>query len=210
MRNRTRPTSDAAARALPGTAWIAALCCAAAFAAGCATPDAPASPRSSEALRAMLAKGDLAGADALLASNPGAIDARRALDLAIRSGRVDATKHFLPRAGVDTPLDPDGTTPLIRAVLDAPPTERGRLVALLLEAGAQPDLVDRYGRSAREYATTRNRGELFEPPRDPSGLPAFAAWFGASPALPRAAAPAARPAGRDAAGRPATAAEARA
>jgi hypothetical protein len=100
-------------------------------------------------LRELVQAGDLATADALIARHAPALDDRRALDLAIRGGRVDAVRHFLPRAGPDAALDPYATTPLIRAVVDAPPATRPTLVALPVSSGVRLDLADRYGRDAR-------------------------------------------------------------
>lgn len=156
--------------------------------AGCATSGGPATP--AQALRALIDAGDLAGADALIARSGPALDVRRALDLSIRAGDVRAVRHYLPSAGADAELDPDGTTPLIRAVLDAPPDARAPIVALLVEAGARPGHRDRYGRDATTYAATRNRGELLAlldagAGRPPSPrLPAFATWLGPAAALP--------------------------
>jgi hypothetical protein len=179
-----------------GARLLAVALAAALALGGCATSRMPTPP--AQALRAMIEAGDLAGADALIAASGSTLDARRALDVSIRAGDAAAVRHFLERAGIDAELDPDGTTPLIRAVLDAPPASRMALVALLVEAGARTDLRDRYGRDALTYATTRNRAELVplldgsarRPP--PRRLPAFATWL--SPVSPvetplRAAAP---------------------
>jgi hypothetical protein len=175
-------------RALRGAAVAAVL----AVLCACATPQGP-SPV--ERLRALIAAGDLAGADALIAARPQDVDARRALDLAIRGGRLEATLHFVRTAGPDAPLDPDATTPLIRAVVDAPPQARAELVAALRQAGADPARRDRYGRDARDYAATRGSPELLAllqdvpaPRAAVAAPPAFVAWLGAG--VDAAAAPA--------------------
>jgi hypothetical protein len=150
--------------------------------AACATTPGPSAV---EQLRALIAAGDLAGADALIARRPDGIDARRALDLAIRGGHVEATRHYVARVGPDVELDPDATTPLIRAVVDAPSAQRQALVAALREAGADPTRRDRYGRDARAYAMARGATDLqalladtpVATPR-PAAAPAFAAWLG--------------------------------
>ncbi|MFM1991242.1 MAG: hypothetical protein RJA99_4199 [Pseudomonadota bacterium] len=154
--------------------------------AGCAAPgDAPS---AAQRLRTLIAAGDLPSADALIASNPAELDPRRALDLAIRGGHVAAVRHFVAATGPDVPLDPDGSTPLIRAVLDAPGPSRSELVALLIAAGADPLQADRYGRDPIDYATVRNRGELIAlmgVSRVSAGTPVarreptFADWLGA-------------------------------
>lgn len=153
---------------------------------GCAAPvDAPS---ATQRLRALIAAGDLASADALIASAPAELDARRALDLAIRGGHVDAVRYFIAATGPDAPLDPDDSTPLIRAVLDAPGPSRAELVALLVAAGADPLRADRYGRGPIDYATVRNRGELIAlmgaPTETPAArrAPSFLDWFGTAPA----------------------------
>ncbi|MEI7446152.1 MAG: hypothetical protein WCK28_14775, partial [Burkholderiales bacterium] len=172
---------------------------------GCATPSG--APSLSQRLRGLLAAGDLASADALIATHPRELDARRALDLAIRGGHVAAVRHFLAATGPDAPLDPDGSTPLIRAVVDAPGPVRAELVALLVAAGADPTRVDRYGRGPIDYATTRNRGELIalmDPPAPlaaPRRGPAFVTWLGADAPL-SAVARDAVPAGPRGAARP--------
>ena len=177
-------------------AWLAAAAIVAAVVAGCATGPSQ-GPALVQALRERILAGDLAGADALIARHAGELDDRRALDIAIRAGRADAVRHFLPRAGQDAELDPDATTPLIRAVVDAPSASRPELVDVLVAAGARPDMPDRYGRDARDYATLRNRAELLvrmdpsaRPVVDPDAPPAFAAWLAApaGPAEPPAAA----------------------
>jgi hypothetical protein len=106
--------SSRGARSRPRDAFgrcarVALLACAIVV-AGCAAPSVVV---ESDALRERISRGDLAGADALLVARSDRLDARRALDLAIRVGRVDAARHFLPRAGADAELDLDGTTPLI-------------------------------------------------------------------------------------------------
>jgi hypothetical protein len=180
-----------------GARLLAVALAAALVLGGCATSRMPTPP--AQALRTLIEAGDLAGADALIAASGSTLDARRALDVSIRAGDAGAVRHFLDRAGIDAELDPDGTTPLIRAVLDAPPASRVALVALLVEAGARTDLRDRYGRDALTYATTRNRSELVplldgsarQPP--PPRLPAFATWLSPAPATetpPGVAAPA--------------------
>jgi hypothetical protein len=152
--------------------------------AACATTPGPSAV---EQLRALIAAGNLAGADALIAGRPDGIDARRALDLALRGGHVEATRHYVARVGPDVELDPDATTPLIRAVVDAPSAQRPALVAALREAGADPTRRDRYGRDARAYAAARGATDLqalladtpVATPR-PAAPPAFAAWLGAA------------------------------
>jgi hypothetical protein len=153
------------------------------LAACAATPG----PSAVELLRARIAAGDLAGADALIAARPEGIDARRALDLALRGGHVEATRHYVARVGPDVELDPDATTPLIRAVVDAPSAQRPALVAALREAGADPTRRDRYGRDARAYAAARGASDLLALLADtpavvagPAAPPAFAAWLGAT------------------------------
>ncbi len=157
-------------------AVLAVLC-------ACATPQGP-SPV--ERLRVLIAAGDLPGADALIAARPQDLDARRALDLAIRGGQLEAMRHFVRTVGPDVPLDPDATTPLIRAVVDAPSQARAELVAALRQAGADPARRDRYGRDARDYAATRGAPDLLAlledvpaPRATVAAPPAFAAWLGA-------------------------------
>lgn len=172
--------------------------------AGCAAPADGPSP--TQRLRALIAAGDYLSADALIATNPAELDTRRALDLAIRGGHVAAVRHFVAATGPDVDLDPDGSTPLIRAVLDAPGPSRVELVALLVGVGADPGRVDRYGRGPIDYATTRNRIELLallDPASGPQAGrrgPSFVDWLGAGvvPADPTGAraASAADPAGR--------------
>jgi len=155
--------------------------CVSAVVLGCAAPkiDAPATP----ALRALIEAGDFAGADALIAARPNSLDHRRALDLSIRSGRVDAVEHYLRRVRPDASLDLDGTTPLIRTLLNAPAEKRWTLAATLLQAGADPDLADRYGRTPRTLAIARGEEDLTllldgrTPPQGPR-TPAFASWLG--------------------------------
>lgn len=156
--------------------------------ASCATPR-PADTPEVRSLARLLSAGDLAGADALIAAHPGALDAGRALDLALRDGDVDAARHFLPRAGADAALDPDATTPLIRAVRDAPPGRRLALVAMLMQGGADPARADRYDRDARDHAAMRNQAELLALLDGRSaadvGLGAtLAAWLGAPDGTP--------------------------
>ncbi|MFZ4757192.1 MAG: ankyrin repeat domain-containing protein [Burkholderiaceae bacterium] len=155
--------------------------CVAAIVLGCASPkiDSPAAP----SLRALIEAGDLAGADALIAARPDALDHRRALDLAIRSGRLGAVEHFLKRVRPDAALHLDGTTPLLRALLDAPTEMRWTLTATLLQAGADPDRPDRYGRTPLSLAIARGEEDLIlllEGRTRPQGprTPAFASWLG--------------------------------
>jgi hypothetical protein len=184
----------------------ALLAVVASLAVGCASPQGGGT--QVEALRAAIGSGDLVAADALLMRHPDTLDARRALDLAIRGGLPDAVRHYLALAGPDAELDPDATTPLIRTVLDAPAPARAALVTLLMQAGAQPDRADRYGRDARDYASARNRAELL-PLMSGTGATVAAAvrpsatavWFAAAAAGPDAphAAPADEPSARVAA-----------
>ena len=134
---------------------LAALVIAASLVVGCAAPRIQ-GDTSVAALSALLASGDLIAADALIIRHPDALDVRRALDAAIRGGHIAAVRHYLPKAGVDAPLDLDGTTPLIRAVVDGPPHSRSALVSTMMSAGASPERTDRYGRDARGYAVSRN------------------------------------------------------
>lgn len=174
----------------PGAIRRIALVAALGLLAACATPR-PADTPETRTLAGLLAAGDLEGADQLIAENPATLDARRALDLALREGRVDAVAHYLPRAGPDAPLDPDASTPLIRALRDAPPGRRAELVALLVNAGADPARADRYGRDARDYATTRQQTELLtlldgRTAADITRDAAMASWLGAAAATPPA------------------------
>ncbi|RPH46896.1 MAG: ankyrin repeat domain-containing protein [Burkholderiales bacterium] len=175
-----RYRTDLSIRALRGAATAILV----AVLAACTTT---AGPSAYDQLRGRIATGDLVGADALIAASAGSVDARRALDIAIRSGRLDATRHYVARVGPDVELDPDATTPLIRAVVDAPPSARPALVAALREAGADPTRRDRYGRDALSYATARGSLDLqalLQTSPAPSVVvvdapPAFAAWLGA-------------------------------
>ncbi len=165
-------------RALRGSAVAAvlAILCACATALG---------PSPVERLRTLIAAGDIAGVEALIVAWPQDVDTRRALDLAIRGGQLEATRHFVRTADPDAPLDPDATTPLIRAIVDAPSQARAELVAALREAGADPARRDRYGRDARDYAATRGSPELRALLEDVpatrvsvAAQPAFATWLG--------------------------------
>lgn len=177
---------------------LAALALAGSLAVGCATPRTGGT-ESVASLAAFLATGDLRGADALIAEHPDELDARRALDTAIRGGHIAAVRHYLPKAGVDAPLDLDATTPLIRAVVDGPPLSRSALVSTMLAAGARPDRADRYGRDARGYAVARNYADLLVLM---DGLPVGAGpmasvsraapWFGLAAAPPGSAGSSAR------------------
>jgi hypothetical protein len=153
---------------------------------GCAKPGTV-PPSRVPALQAALVAGDLAAADRLIASEA-SLDAARALDVAIRSGLPAAVRHYLGRAGLEAPLDPDGSTPLIRAVEDAPLAVREEIVTLLLERGASPERADRYGRTARSIAVGAGRTALVArfdaAARGPNAgqavapVPPFAAWLG--------------------------------
>ena len=155
--------------------------CIAAVVLGCAAPkiDPPATP----SLRALIEAGDLAGADALIAARPDALDHRRALDLSIRSGRISAVEHYLRRVRPDASLDLDGTTPLIRTLLNAPAQARWTMTATLLQAGADPDRADSYGRTPRTIAIARGEEDLIllldgRMPEQGPRTPAFASWLG--------------------------------
>ncbi|MCZ8101973.1 MAG: hypothetical protein O9972_29255 [Burkholderiales bacterium] len=172
------PSTPPAPASTRGARLLAVALAAAHVLGGCATSRTPTTP--AQALRALIDAGDLAGAEALIAASGSTLDARRALDVSIRAGDAGAVRDFHERAAIDAELDSDGTTALIRAVLDAPPASRAARVALLAEAGARTDLRDHYGRDALTCATTRNRAELVpllggSARRAPSPrLPAFA------------------------------------
>jgi hypothetical protein len=173
-------------RRLAQTALLALL-------SACATPQVPDAPEV-RTLSRLMAAGDLPAADSLIARHPDTLDARRALDLALRDGHVAAVRHYLPSTGPDAELDPDGSTPLIRALRDAPMDRRAELVALLRRAGADPALADRYGRDARDHATLRASPELLalleaRPSADAGHDAALAAWLGATQAGTPAATP---------------------
>jgi hypothetical protein len=137
----------------------AALAIVLAVTAACATtPEL--STLSFEELRDSLVARDFDRATRLIQANPADLDFARALDISIRLGDAEAVSHFLPRVGPDAHLDPDHTTPLIRAIVAAPAGTRQQLVEILLDAGADGGRADRFGRDARDYAVTRAEFEI--------------------------------------------------
>ncbi len=116
------PSTPPAPASTRGARLLAVALAAAHVLGGCATSRTPTTPAL--ALRALIDAGDLAGAEALIAASGSTLDARRALDVSIRAGDAGAVRDFLERAAIDAELDSDGTTALIRAVLDAPPASR--------------------------------------------------------------------------------------
>ena len=172
---------SAAALALRRAVAVLALLASACTTAGLPL-DAP-----SRALRERLAAGDFAAADALIGAGAPRLDERTALDLALRDGLPDAVRHYLERVGADTPLGVEQATPLIRAVRDAPPAARATLVALLLQAGANPERTDLYGQDARDWARRVHRDDLLaaldgrDVVRGDGGSAALVRWLAASP-----------------------------
>lgn len=103
-------------------------------------------------LRKALANSDYDHAETLVERYSGTLSPDLALDLSIREGNVNGVKHFLLSSRINAPLDPDGVTPLIRAVQESPDDTQEKIVRLLLSAGADPSLTDNFGRSATNYA----------------------------------------------------------
>ncbi|MEZ5661509.1 MAG: hypothetical protein R3E83_24295 [Burkholderiaceae bacterium] len=116
-------------------------------------PGAPFHAAESKAeLEGAMRAGDMDRAIDLIDANDDVLDDKVALDVAIRAGLVDAVRYFANRVDINEPLDPDGTTDLIRAVSSTPRAELDDVVAVLLEAGADPRRKDNFGRSAIDYA----------------------------------------------------------
>lgn len=103
-------------------------------------------------LEATMREGDLEGAADLIDRHDDVLSEQVALDVAIRAGLVDAARYFAMRTDVNSALDADGNTPLIRAVQSAPRDELDDLATMLLEAGADPRRRDNFGRDAIDYA----------------------------------------------------------
>jgi len=161
------------------------------------------STQNFDALREAMRAGDYARADALIARAPQDLDNARALDIAIRLGDLAGIRHYLPRTGPDVALDLDATTPLIRAVVDAPLASRNDVARLLLASGATAQRPDRHGRDAIEYAQRRGDwplAQLLRAPGDADSAaalapPAFAQWLPADRPGASAAAPPRAPSG---------------
>ena len=103
-------------------------------------------------LQSTLAEGNLDQAEFLIERYDNVLSNQIALDLSIREGNVKAVQHFIPASRVNRALDPDGVTPLIRAVQDAPDDSREDIIRALLKAGADPTVNDNFGRNAANYA----------------------------------------------------------
>ena len=111
-----------------------------------------ASDRVAELGRALSDK-DFDEADDLIDDYDDTLSDEVALDLAIRQGNLPAFNRYFFKADVNAPLDADGTTPLIRAVEDAPLAQREAIVRGLLKRGADPKKTDNFGRNAVNYAS---------------------------------------------------------
>ncbi|MGB7183710.1 MAG: ankyrin repeat domain-containing protein [Burkholderiaceae bacterium] len=103
-------------------------------------------------LRQALTDSDLNRADILVERYNTVLSELVALDLAIQVGSVKAVRHFVTSSRVNRALDPDGVTPLIRAVQEAPANAREKIIRALLDAGADPEINDNFGRNAANYA----------------------------------------------------------
>ncbi|MYS23791.1 hypothetical protein GA0115240_156418 [Streptomyces sp. DvalAA-14] len=100
--------------------------------------------------------GDAAGLSVLLASgaDPGAVDASgwTPLHFAAQAQDLDAAEVLLGAGASVDAVDRQGNTPLWRAVFCC--RGDGSMIRVLLEAGADPSLVNAHGISPRCTATT--------------------------------------------------------
>lgn len=103
-------------------------------------------------LQEMLADGNMDQAEFLIERYDNVLSNQMALDLSIREGNVKGVRHFVASSSVNRALDPDGVTPLIRAVREAPSGSREEIIRALLKAGADPTVNDNFGRNAANYA----------------------------------------------------------
>jgi ankyrin repeat protein len=87
-----------------------------------------------------------AGADVSLADGRGMTP----LHFAAQQSQVEAARALLDAGAVVDATDEHGNTPLWKAVFAS--KGEGELIALLLAAGADPDLANRHGTSPRALA----------------------------------------------------------
>ena len=74
-------------------------------------------------------------------------------------GAIDSVKYLIAnRADIDV-LDEDGNTPLIKGVAAA---EHFKVVGLLLDAGANPNIKNDYGNTALSEAQMREKNDTAE------------------------------------------------
>ena len=129
---------------------------------------------------------DFDGAVSLMKEYPENLDDKRALSVAVRIGDPEAVSYFAKRIGVDAHLDLDNTTALIDTITRTPPASRAKVARTLLELGADPDVEDKFGRSAGELAERRNETELLGMMQRYAASPALAGhsrmlgWFPAN------------------------------
>ncbi|MEZ5728375.1 MAG: ankyrin repeat domain-containing protein [Burkholderiaceae bacterium] len=115
-----------------------------------------------EALRAALSEHRFDDAQALIERHAPALTRLTALDIGLRLGDLDVVNRFVPADAVDIALDPQGASPLIRAVISTPDPRVLAVVARLLALGASPDRPDRRGDSAMVHARRRGNAQLIE------------------------------------------------
>jgi len=82
------------------------------------------------------------------------------LVVAIEGGAADCLAFLLSQHGVDTTWMPNGTTPLMMAAALCRPD----MVAMLLQAGANPTLQDNQGCTALAYAEEGHAQHQDAPP----------------------------------------------
>lgn len=81
----------------------------------------------------------------------------------IRGGHTHMVTELVKEYGFDINYqDKNGVTPLILAVSYSDKSATVDMIRQLLELGADPTLEDRYGKSATEYATKNNNGEILD------------------------------------------------
>jgi ankyrin repeat protein len=107
-------------------------------------------------------EGDIAGIRARLAAGDeiGLADRRgfTALHFAAQQSQTEAVKVLLESGAPVDPLDRFGNTPLWRAVFNSPGNEA--TVQVLLNAGANPDIVNEAGATPRDLAKRMGAEEV--------------------------------------------------
>lgn len=115
----------------------------------------------------LAAHGDYAGVLTALAAgaNPNQIDdaGYTPLHAAVHDGHVEVIKLLLPVSDCVNTADKHGNGPLWTAVSTTPKDRKALVIKLLLDAGADPDHKNIYGKSPREVAIEGHKGldELF-------------------------------------------------
>ena len=154
--------------------------------AGCAVAPPLTSSEQVSRLAYLIRAHEFDDAVKLMQEYPENLDDKRALSVAVRIGDPEGVRYFAKRIGVDAHLDLDNTTALIDSITRTPPASRAKVARTLLEMGADPDVEDKFGRSAGALAERRNETELLAMMHRYATSPALAghsrmlSWFSAN------------------------------